>query len=389
MGQGASQTPVHRTGARNLYLDALRAVALCRVVMFHASGKWWVTFATAMPLMFFVAGSLYAGSLERRAATEVVRDRYRRILLPYWVYLAAMVGLWGALGVLGQVGPRNWVAFALPVLSLHGPVGPGSGTALQLTWIALWYLQAHLLFSLVGAPLRRALRAAPAALWAVVAGLFGLGLIVSADLAAGAFFLACWLFGYVHHDGGLRPAFVRQWPWICVACGLPGAVIFFGLHDAPRAVPVASTLLGVFWLALALGVEPLVAPRLGGARTRRVLTWFSRRSLTVYLWHMAALYVVDRLDLPGQGTGPGRLVWTVALTVAVVPVVGWVEDVAARRPPELWPGRRVPVTDLGAAAGTGAAVRQQPVVDLRAPVAEEVAEEVVDLTATEQPATDD
>jgi len=28
------------------------------------------------------------------------------------------------------------------------------------------------------------------------------------------------------------------------------------------------------------------------------------------------------------------------LTVAVVPIVGWVEDVAAHRPPELWPGRR-------------------------------------------------
>ena len=51
---------------RSIYLDALRAVALCRVVIYHAVSLEWVTLFTAMPLMFFIAGSLYAASLERR-----------------------------------------------------------------------------------------------------------------------------------------------------------------------------------------------------------------------------------------------------------------------------------------------------------------------------------
>ena len=72
-----------------------------------------------------VAGTLYAASLDRRATSKVVRDRYRRIMVPYWGYLAAMVALWGALGVLGEITPANWVGFLMPVVSMAGPKGPG------------------------------------------------------------------------------------------------------------------------------------------------------------------------------------------------------------------------------------------------------------------------
>jgi|GEM_PF-2432048 len=340
MEQGNIGAVAPSANQRSVYLDALRAVALIRVVTYHASGKWWVTVATAMPLMFFIAGSLFAGSVDRRATSSVVRDRFRRILLPYWAYLAVMLVLWGALGVLGQITPANWMGFALPLLSLHGPTGPGSGTALQLTWIALWYLQLHLLFSLTGGVLRSALRQAPVLVWAMVFTGFFAGLALGVDVANGVFFLGCWLLGYHHHDGIVQPLIARYWKWLCLATGPIGVALFLRLHEQSVASSVATALLGLFWLSLALGIQPLVEPYLTGQKTNSVVTWFARRSLTIYLWHMAALYVVAELAVPGHDTAIGRLVWAVALTVAVVPIVGWVEDVAAHRPPELWPGRR-------------------------------------------------
>ena len=404
MSSGATTAPARNAGRRSIYLDALRAVALLRVVTYHASTKWWITAATAMPLMFFIAGSLFANSLERRSAMAVAKDRYRRILLPYWTYVAAMVGLWASLGVLGQITPANWVAFAFPVLSLGGPKGPGAGTYLQLTWIALWYLQVHLVFSLLGGALRTGLRRAPTAMWALVGAGFAAGVAVASNDAANAFFfLGCWLLGYLHHDGKVQPVVTRHWKWICALVGVPGALLFFGLQDETRAVPIAAALLGVFWLTLALGIQPLVEPHLGGRRTDQIVTWFARRSLTVYLWHMVAIYAAVALPLPGSGTSLGRLVWAVVLTLAVVPVVGWVEDVAARRRPELWPGRTRPGAAPSTSSSPGSRDTPPPIggqtspepagvdltttatVDLRDAVA---AEDPVDLRPADQPSTD-
>ena len=400
MSTGAEAAAARSAGRRSIYLDALRAVALLRVVTYHASTKWWITAATAMPLMFFIAGSLYANSLERRPAMAVAKDRYRRILLPYWTYVAAMVALWAWLGVLGQITAANWVGLAFPVLSLSGPNGPGAGTALQLTWIALWYLQVHLVFSLLGGALRTGLRKAPTAMWALVgAGFAGGVAIASNDLANAFFFLGCWLLGYLHHDGKLQPVVTRHWKWICALVGVPGALLFFGLSQEPRAIPIAAALLGAFWLTLALGVQPLVEPHLGGRRTGQVVSWFARRSLTVYLWHMVAIYAAVALPLPGSGTSLGRLVWAVVLTVAVVPVVGWVEDVAAGRRPELWPARTRPAAapspgsrDTSPPIGgqtspepAGVDLTTAATVDLRDPAP---AQDAVDLRPADQPTTD-
>ncbi len=324
--------------SRSVYLDALRSVALARVVVYHATGSWMVTAFTAMPLMFFIAGTLYAASLDRRPAPTVVRDRYRRILLPYWVYLAAMVGLWGALGVLGEISPANWVGFLLPVLSLGGPQGPDSTTALHLTWFALWYIQMHLILSLVGGPLRRWQLQRPKVLWGAVAGLFLLGAFGAPALSIAMFYVACWVIGYSHHDGKVEAWIRPRWQRLCLVLGPVGAVAFFGFHQ--RAVVVAAfgvAFLGVFWLALALGLQPRIEPWLEGRRQRSVTTFVSQRSLTIYLWHGVALWVMVELDLPGAAAT--RLLGCIVLLAPIVAAFGWMEDVAARRPVQLWPRR--------------------------------------------------
>ena len=71
-----------RAGGRDRYFDALRAVALVRVVAYHTFGWAWAGMVfPSMGVMFALAGSLMAKSLERPAFT-VVRSRMRRLLPP-------------------------------------------------------------------------------------------------------------------------------------------------------------------------------------------------------------------------------------------------------------------------------------------------------------------
>jgi len=81
-----------RSGAttdRERALDALRAIALIRVVLWHTYGIAAMTYIiAAVPTMFFVTGSLFAKSAERRPVGEVVRNRVRRIFVPLWAFSA-------------------------------------------------------------------------------------------------------------------------------------------------------------------------------------------------------------------------------------------------------------------------------------------------------------
>jgi peptidoglycan/LPS O-acetylase OafA/YrhL len=86
-----------------------------------------------------------------------------------------------------------------------------------------------------------------------------------------------------------------------------------------------------------MGLRPRIEPLLRSPGIRATVHWVSQRSLSIYLWHMVAIYTALSLELPGTGSVLGVLAWAVALTVAIMPTVGWAEDLAARRGPTLWP----------------------------------------------------
>lgn len=316
-----------------------------RVVLYHSTSAWQVTAITAMPLMFFIAGSLYANSLERRSVAKVISSRYRRILYPYWLYVAAMVVLWAYLGVLGEVHPGSWVSFAMPVLSLGGPKGPGAGTNLEMTWIALWYLQMHLILSLCGGWLRTQQQRHGKRYW--IALVVATVLLLPIGIGGLAFWALCWSIGYLQHDGTLEEWMATRWRWITVATGPPGAALFFVFHQS--MVPLAAIgalLLGMFWLTLAMGLRGAIEPALQSHRWRAVMNWMSARSLTIYMWHMPLIYALLELDVPGHDSVLIRFLMTCALLVPVCVVVGWAEDLAARKSPTLWP--TLPAIDLRA-----------------------------------------
>ena len=341
---GASQYAATAKRPRSVYLDALRSVALARVVVYHALAREWMQLFAALPLMFFVAGSLFAASLERRRPRTVVSDRYRRILLPYWAYIIPVVGLWAWLGLLGEISPLDWVGIAIPALSAGGPQGPGLQTDIEFTWIALWYLQFHLLLALVGAPLRRAQQRRPRVLWGVLFAVFAVSWLAASGLVIAVFYLGCWVLGYHHHDGDLRALAERWWRPICLL-GVPlGLGLFLAFEPsvdssglALRLAALGIAIIGVCWLLAALGLQSWAEPLLTGRRTLSLVNWMSQRAQSIYMWHMVAIYAVLAVPMPGGEHWAGMLAWTTLGTVLACVAVGWAEDLAARRRPSMWP----------------------------------------------------
>ncbi len=170
------------------------------------------------------------------------------------------------------------------------------------------------------------------------AGRAGFGTVWGAgDLALYSVFL---MVGFLHRDGALRG--VSRRGWAAVAALATGAAIAWRLtQPVPLGVVNNSHPLHLFvgaaWLAVALAgagaLGRLAATRVAGGAIRAI----SRRSLTIYLWHTAAVIVaLNTVELTGITAPVPRAAVLVLLTalgtLVAVQLFGWIEDVAARRP---------------------------------------------------------
>jgi peptidoglycan/LPS O-acetylase OafA/YrhL len=329
---------------RNRYLDLLRFLAIVRVVVYHTSGWAFLTLVfPAMAVMFALAGSLMAASLDRSGASAVGR-RLRRLLPALWIFAAVFVPAMLLTGL-----PVSW-RLVLWVAPLADPPSNGWGALATST---IWYLRDYLWFVLVS----------PAALWlfrrspipTLVAPFVLLVVIETGIWAAphviGDFglYFGAWLLGFAHHDGLLRRVSRPVLVWISLAvAGLGGAWIF--THPGPRGFDLNDIRLGnALWstgfVLLLLGLAPARAAWVDrSALLARAVTVVNRRALSVYLWHMPVVVGVTwaaiRFGMAGPATGEiaARLVVVVGLVVAAVALFGWIEDVSARRRPVLLPG---------------------------------------------------
>ncbi|MFD8758741.1 acyltransferase, partial [Streptomyces mirabilis] len=241
--------PRPKGGGRDRYFDALRAIALVRVVAYHTFGWAWAGLVfPSMGVMFALAGSLMAKSLER-PALKVVKSRMRRLLPPFW--------FWGFFVVVAML-IHDWMP-GWQIVFWIVPVGdpPGNQWGIQ-AWEILWYLRTYLWFVLMSPLLLKVFRKAPLPVlllslapilvfqyaWQPPYNRFGSGLT---DFAT---FLFCWLVGFAHREGvlqRLKPALVIMASLALLAYG--GWYAFahqaeFGTYDLDE-VPVAQT----FWSA--------------------------------------------------------------------------------------------------------------------------------------------
>ncbi|MEU7330991.1 acyltransferase family protein [Streptomyces parvus] len=375
----APTAPAGRPG-RDRYLDLLRTIALLRVVIYHIFGWAWLTILfPSMGVMFALAGSLMARSLGR-PALGVIRGRIRRLLPPMWVFALVVVPMMFALSwqPVKEEGAWWFVKLAWYVFPVGAPPFPWSSGdqagLLEDTWAVqaagpLWYIRAYLWFVLASPLLLRAFRRLP---WATLLAPLGLTAVIGTGLVTVpgetgnalsdfAVFGSCWILGFAHHDGLFKD--VPRYLTVSVASIVMGFGLWWAsghltadgwdLNDIPLAQAAWSLGFCVILLQYAPSWQELPG-RL--ARFDRLVTLANNRAVTIYLWHnlliLATIPLLDLLwEIPYVDAHLGSAVeagYTLLMTLLIWPLialmivaVGWVEDVAAKRRPRLWPdGRR-------------------------------------------------
>ncbi|MDJ1643313.1 acyltransferase family protein [Streptomyces pakalii] len=368
-----------RKPGRDRYLDLLRTIALVRVVIYHVFGWAWLTILfPSMGVMFALAGSLMARSLSR-PALGVIRGRIRRLLPPMWVFALVVVPMMFALSwqPVKEDGLWWFVKLAWYVFPVGAPPFPWSSGdragLLEDTWAVqaagpLWYIRAYLWFVLASPLLLRAFRKLP---WATLLAPLGLTAVIGTGLVTipgetgnalsdFAVFGSCWVLGFAHHDGLFKD--VPRYLTVSVASIVMGFGLWWAsghltadgwdLNDIPLAQATWSLGFCVILLQYAPSWQELPG-RL--ARFDRLVTLANNRAVTIYLWHnlliLATIPLIDLLwEIPYVDTHLGSAVeagYTLLMTLLIWPLlalvivaVGWVEDVAAKRRPRLWPDGR-------------------------------------------------
>ncbi|MGY0067655.1 acyltransferase family protein [Streptomyces sp. QTS137] len=362
---------------RDRYLDLLRSLALVRVIVYHLFGWAWLTVLfPSMGVMFALAGSLMARSLKRPAGS-VIRSRVRRLLPPMWAFAVVVLAMmfangWNPAkddGSWGLIGLFNYI---VPIGAPPYPWELGSPSGLlDDTWAVqaagpLWYLRAYLWFVLASPLLLWAFRRAP---WPTLLAPLGLTAVVGTGLVTipgetgnavtdFAVYGSCWVLGFAHHEGMLQ----RIPRYVSVSCA--SLVMAFGLwwasnHLGPDGwdlndIPLAQATWSFGFVVILLQYSPSWRELPGRlAQWDKLVTLSNNRAVTIYLWHnmliMATVPIIDLLyRLPFLQSERGAdaitstytlwmfaLIWPlIGLTVLAV---GWVEDLAAKRRPRLWP----------------------------------------------------
>ncbi len=341
--------------ARNRYLDLLRAVAIVRVIVYHLFGWPWLTMAVpAMGVMFALAGSLTAASLDRRRGWPTITSRLRRLLPPLWLLGLVAVPLMLTGGWRAESGgehPFHLSRLIFWVLPVFAPFGSDRATDL---WEPLWYIRAYLWFVLLSPvfyPLYRKLGwitlALPLLVLTVInrpeLALPGPASDVLEDMAV---FGACWMAGFAHHDGRLRR--LPGWVVIPAAAALAAGAVYWllthrsGGHDLDL-VPNAQAPWSLAFVLIVLRWTPPMDWLTRARPINAAVTSLNQRALTIYLWHNIAIALIwyelslVSLDDVGRWDPVVDLVTAFGLIFVAVVCFGWAEDLAARRRPHLWP----------------------------------------------------
>ncbi|MDP4507945.1 acyltransferase family protein [Nonomuraea turcica] len=324
----AAEPRAKPAATRDPFIDLLRVLGMALIVFQHwtipvlsydgvrlttgnalaTPGVWVVTWLSqVMPLVFFAGGAANAISFGRSAggAPLWVAARLRRLVWPL-LPLAAV-----------------WIPLPHVLLTLGVPEQPLEVGA-RLTGQLLWFLAVYLI-AVLATPY--ALRLHERHGWRVPAVLAAGAVVTdvarfSAGFEAVGFinvvfvWLAVHQLGFFYADGRLRHAWalaaggfgaaallVAYGPYPGSMIGLPGA-------EVSNMAPPTLAMLAVG--AGQIGLAVLLRPWLVRLPTRRLLAWAGPRVMTMYLWHMPALFAVTGVVVVLLGIdtpAPGSAFW--------------------------------------------------------------------------------
>jgi CubicO group peptidase (beta-lactamase class C family)/peptidoglycan/LPS O-acetylase OafA/YrhL len=303
------------TPQRDIALDGLRAIAILRVITWHASGWSWTTWIiSSVPAMFVVTGALLARSLQKASAFQALWKRFKRLLLPLWFYSLTVYLL-----------SLHFHVRTSAVWTFLFPFGqPTSLIASQWFTSAMWYLRAYVWVLILSPfiyaltrkfksiiPLAGMIAVVALGVWNIDTAGFGWAagdiVLYSTCAAAGM----AWLV-----DGRPSPRSLH----VTAIAFLAGAVTWLLYRQPMDGVVnndhVLHLFVGGFWTALLLHFPKT----LSSFATTAVSRFLNRFPLSIYLWHSMTAWFFWQL-VPNSIPSNVRVLLIVALTFLALPVV--------------------------------------------------------------------
>lgn len=324
---------------RDASLDGLRAVAIIRVITWHATG-WplttWVV--SSVPAMFAISGALLARSFRKSGIRSSLQKRFTRLFPPLWIYCGCVYFMSRRAGV--DTSPL-WT-FVFP---LGQPISP-----LASEWLtsALWYLRAYVWVLIVSPILFYGARKI-----GTVAPIFGCLVVITlgwlsfdtsdVSWAVGdvVLYSTCAVAGMVWLANERLP---RRTLLSFSAIALTVTPIWLGIRPSTGNVVnndhVLHLIVGSFWIAALLAFPDA----LSRFATTRISQFLNRYPLSIYLWHSVIAWTIWQL-LPQSYNKNLRGAIVIAFTLALLPAVTYLVGYFEKNP---WtvPPRRVLATRI-------------------------------------------
>jgi len=344
------------------YLDNLRALAMLSGVLFHAALAYsplahaflptadrqsstgvdvviWFLHLFRMPLFFVVAGFFTAMLVARRGLGGMLRNRARRIALPFLlfcplVFLALKHSTLQA--ALSVEHPSPVLAMIRDLLQGPGlpDLPPGTGHLWFLYYLLFFYVLVWVARSLELDRLGAFLRGLGPAWWLGLLPLLMAPALASVGAPAPApesLLPQFWAFGFfgpffvagyfLHGQEGLLDRLRPFAPWLFLASVLAYAAACLLWQAQPPDVQAPFASLPVAWLEACIGVwmtaACLVAGRALLDRRNAVLRYLADTSYWVYLVHLPVLFALQYGLLDIELPWPAKFAIAVAATFAV------------------------------------------------------------------------
>jgi fucose 4-O-acetylase-like acetyltransferase len=349
------------------FLELLRNISVLRVVFLHLMLRptlvylpWIQWIYPGMPEIFFVAGALAVKSLQRREARRVIPDRLRRVLIPYAAYvpiaLVAMVITDRRSSAGGAtLSPQEAGSFVLPLFT------PTGSTNRVVLWSHLWFVTVFLWLIVMTPLLLKVVKRVGAVTLVLPLLVFAVS-IASQKLATvrvpteivntsqfGTFYVLGLLAGS-DKLGRFTPGDARSFrPWLGIAAlfGVIGTTVALVIEPISDRKPAelyssksAYLFIGAAWLALALGLHRPLSEWVK-RHPVAMLRACTQRTFTLYLWGLPASAIgssVAKHLLPNRWIAIPVYLFVSLLSLGVaVLALGWLEDLGARRIPQLLP----------------------------------------------------